>query len=150
LLAVAPGLAWSQNACDLNQDGVVNVVDVQLATNMYLGLIPCTATIDGPGVCNAIVVQRVITAATGGTCVVNHYVSLTWTASTTANATYNVYRSATPTGSYAKVNSALIAGTTYTDTTVQAGQTYYYAATAVVSNNESGYSNQVQVTVPSP
>ncbi len=151
LLAVVPGLAWSQSACDLNQDGVVNVVDVQWATNMYLGLIPCTAAINGPGVCNATVVQRVITAATGGTCVVDHYVSLTWTASTTPNVTYNVYRRVQPTDSYVKVNSAKITGTAYTDVGVTGGQTYYYAATAVdSSNNESGYSVPVQVTVPSP
>src|ERR1019366_1425804 len=38
-------------ACDLNHDGVNSVLDVQLAVNMSLGLIPCTANINGPGVC---------------------------------------------------------------------------------------------------
>lgn len=75
---------------------------------------------------------------------------LTWAASTTPNVTYNVYRSATQTGSYAKVNSAKMTGTAYTDVGVTGGQTYYYAATAVdSSNNESGYSVPVQVIVPS-
>jgi len=70
LLAIMPGLAWSQsNACDLNGDGTVNAADVQLAVNMDLGKAPCAANIDGAGVCNAAVVQRVINAALGGNCV---------------------------------------------------------------------------------
>jgi len=39
----------------------------------------------------------------------------------------------------------------YSDSTVQSGQTYYYATTAVDSSGaESGYSNKVQVSVPTP
>jgi hypothetical protein len=148
LLAVVPGLAWSQSACDLNQDGVVNVVDVQLGTNMYLGIVPCTAAINGPGVCNTTVRDRVIAAATGGTCVVDHYVSLTWTASTTPNVTYNVYRRILPTDPWTKVNSAPITGTAYNDVPVQSGQSYYYAATAVSGSQESAYSTAIQVAVP--
>jgi hypothetical protein len=45
LLAVAGQFAWSQNACDLSRDGAVDVVDVQLAINMTLGLVSCTANI---------------------------------------------------------------------------------------------------------
>jgi fibronectin type 3 domain-containing protein len=38
-----------------------------------------------------------------------------------------------------------------TDSTVEAGLTYYYAVTAVsTTGSESGYSNQVQVTIPTP
>src|SRR5579871_1782430 len=81
-----------------------------------------------------------------------HSVSLSWTASTSTNISgYNVYRSNTSGGPYTKVNGSLITSTSYTDTTVQAGQTYYYVATAVnTSNVESSYSNQAQATVPSP
>jgi hypothetical protein len=81
-----------------------------------------------------------------------HYVSLSWAASTSTNISgYNVYRSSTSGGPYTKVNGSLITSTSYTDTTVQAGQTYYYVATAVNSSNiESSYSNQAQATVPSP
>lgn len=56
--------------CDLNADKVTNVIDVQLAVNMTLGLINCTAQINGSNVCNATTVQRVVTAALGGSCVV--------------------------------------------------------------------------------
>lgn len=153
LLALVPGLAWPQNACDLNQDGTVNIVDVQLITNMTLGKLACTANIVAPGVCNEEVVQRVKDAALGGTCVTGHTVSLSWTASTSANVTgYNIYRGTASGGPYAtKLNSSPVVGTSYTDSTAQAGQTYYYVATAVdSSSSESAYSNQAQAVVPSP
>jgi hypothetical protein len=56
-------------ACDLNNDGVVSVLDVQLVVNMSLGLIPCTANINGQGVCEVTTIQRVVNAALGGACV---------------------------------------------------------------------------------
>jgi len=58
------------SACDLNGDGTVNVQDTQLAVNMSLSLIPCTANINGPGVCNSVTISRVVTASLGGACVV--------------------------------------------------------------------------------
>jgi hypothetical protein len=83
-----------------------------------------------------------------------HDVILSWTASTTAGVVgYNVYRGTTSGGPYpTELNSAPINGTTYTDETVQAGQTYYYVVTAVASNDvtQSADSNQVSATVPSP
>ena len=138
------------NACDLNADGTVNVLDVQLAINMYLGLVPCTADIDTLDVCNSDVVNAVVTAALGGACVVStHSVALSWTASTTSNvAGYNIYRSATSGGTYTKLNTSLVVPTSYTDSSVQAGHTYFYVATAVdTSGNESVYSSPAQQAV---
>jgi hypothetical protein len=57
------------SACDLNFDGVVSVLDAQLAVNMSLGTTPCTANINGPGVCEVTTIQRVVNAALGGPCV---------------------------------------------------------------------------------
>jgi hypothetical protein len=55
--------------CDLNDDGVVNVVDIQLEVNATLGLRACGAgDLNGDGVCNSIDVQRVINAALGLPC----------------------------------------------------------------------------------
>lgn len=51
------------SACDLNGDGVVNSLDVQLAMQESLGASPCTVT-----VCNVVMVQDVINAANGGPC----------------------------------------------------------------------------------
>jgi hypothetical protein len=55
--------------CDLNDDGVVNVVDVQIEIDATLGLVACGAgDLNGDGVCNAADVQRVIQAALGQPC----------------------------------------------------------------------------------
>src|ERR1039457_884197 len=58
--------AQALNACDLNGDGLVNVLDVQLAANMVLSLAPCTANVIGTGECNIVVIQRVVNAAVAG------------------------------------------------------------------------------------
>jgi fibronectin type 3 domain-containing protein len=80
-----------------------------------------------------------------------HSVSLSWAASTSTVVGYNVYRGGTSGGPYTKINSALESSTNYTDSSVQAGQTYYYVATAVDSTGaESAYSSQVQAVIPSP
>lgn len=80
-----------------------------------------------------------------------HIVDLSWQASTSAVAGYNVYRGTVSGGPYTKVNSSLLSSTNYMDATVQAGQTYYYVATAVdSSNDESAYSAQTSAVVPSP
>lgn len=248
------------NACDLNADGVVNVLDVNRSVSMTLGQSPCTATVTGPGVCTVVTVQRVVNASLpGGSCVVSgivapvqatalscapsnfsaagtstctgtlsgaapsggltvslssnssavavpgsilaasgastfafaaavgsvtasqtavitasanggsptatltltasqappvsHSVTLGWVASTSPNiAGYNVYRGTASGGPYStRANSSVVAGLTYTDATVLAGQTYYYVLTAVdTSGNESGYSTQVAATIPTP
>jgi hypothetical protein len=80
-----------------------------------------------------------------------HSVALSWNASTSTIAGYNVYRGGVSGGPYTKLNTVLDATTNYTDTSVQGGQTYYYAVTAVGgSGTESAYSNQVQAVIPSP
>jgi fibronectin type 3 domain-containing protein len=63
---------------------------------------------------------------------------------------YNMYRSSQSGFGYVRLNSVLISGTTYSDDTVEAGQTYYYVCTAVnTAELESGFSNEVPHTVPS-
>jgi hypothetical protein len=81
-----------------------------------------------------------------------HYVLLSWTASASSDVVgYNVYRGSMSGGPYTIVNPSLVAGTTFTDSTVAAGQTYYYVCTAVdSSNNQSTYSDEAAATVPSP
>lgn len=78
------------------------------------------------------------------------WVTLSWTASTSSVAGYNVYRSTVSGGPYTIIlNSSLVAGLSYTDSTVQAGVTYYYVVAAVsASGVESSYSNQASATVP--
>src|SRR2546422_508024 len=80
-----------------------------------------------------------------------HIVDLSWTASTSIVAGYNIYRGTVSGGPYTRINASLEPATLYTDSAVQAGQTYYYVTTAVdASGVESGYSNVVQAVVPTP
>lgn len=85
-----------------------------------------------------------------GTISNGHTVDLSWKASTSRTVIgYNVYRGNTSGGPYWKINSVLNASTLYTDTSVNAGHTYYYVTTAVNSKDkESSYSKQVQATIP--
>src|SRR5207302_11235872 len=81
--------------------------------------------------------------------VVTHSASLTWTASTSIVVGYNVYGGTTSGGPYTRLNSSPNVTTTYIDSSVLSGQTYYYVVTAVDSNNvESVYSNQVTAVIP--
>jgi hypothetical protein len=91
-------------------------------------------------------------ALTGsGTAPVQHTVNLFWDASSSSLTGYNVYRGEQSGGPYTKINTTPVAGTTYTDSSVQAGQTYYYVTTSVGTDGmESGYSNQGTAVVPTP
>jgi Cep192 domain 4/Abnormal spindle-like microcephaly-assoc'd, ASPM-SPD-2-Hydin len=84
-----------------------------------------------------------------GTQASSHTVALSWTASTSTVAGYNVYRGTQSGGPYAKLNSSLLASTNYTDAGVVSGTTYYYVATAVDSSNvESAYSTPATAAIP--
>ena len=78
-----------------------------------------------------------------------HSATLNWVASTSVVTGYYVYRGTVDGGPYTLLTSSPVAGLTYADTTVQSGQTYYYVTTSVDSSgNQSGFSNQVQATIP--
>jgi fibronectin type 3 domain-containing protein len=77
----------------------------------------------------------------------NAQVALTWSASTGATS-YNVKRSTVNGSGYATVSSP--AGTSYTNTGLTNGTTYYYVVTAVSANGESGNSAQVSATPSAP
>ena len=66
-LAIAGGTALATVPGDVNGDGVVNAIDVQLVINAALGIdvSPAEPDINGDGVVNAIDVQLVINAALG-------------------------------------------------------------------------------------
>jgi hypothetical protein len=57
--------------CDLNDDGLINAVDVQLVVNAALGLRACGAgDLNGDGVCDSTDIQRIVRAALGQGCLV--------------------------------------------------------------------------------
>src|SRR5262249_10119281 len=71
-----------------------------------------------------------------GAGVKEHWVTLTWKASTSKGVIgYDVYRGVHSGGPYTLLNAAPVAGTTYEDATVQAGQTYYYVVRTVKSDH---------------
>jgi len=86
-----------------------------------------------------------------GTAASQHEVVLSWTDNGSGITGYNIYRGSASSGPYTKINPALNSGTSYTDTTVQAGTTYYYTTTAVSTGGmESQDSNVVKAVIPSP
>jgi fibronectin type 3 domain-containing protein len=83
-------------------------------------------------------------------CQTQYSVSLSWSPSTSGVVGYNLYRGTQVGGPYStKLNSSLISTTSYTDSCVQSGTTYYYVSTSVNSKNiESAYSNQASAAIP--
>jgi len=83
---------------------------------------------------------------------VGHVVTLSWTASTSTVASYNIYSAAVSGGPYQKMGS-ISSGVccTYIDLNTIAGNTYYFVVTAVDSaGNESAYSNETSAVIPTP
>ncbi|MGD0905956.1 MAG: immunoglobulin domain-containing protein [Candidatus Acidiferrales bacterium] len=123
------------------QTATLNVTFTPSATGSVTGSVTVTS--------NATNSPSTISLTGTGVQPVSHSVTLSWTASTSAVSGYNVYRSSVSGGPYTKLNSSLVTTTSYTDATVQAGQTYYYVVTSVDSSgNESAYSTEVSATVP--
>jgi hypothetical protein len=73
--------------------------------------------------------------------------SLSWSASTSATA-YAVQRATTSGGPYNQVATSSV--TTYTDTSVSNGTTYYYVVTASNSSGQSSSSSQASATPTAP
>jgi hypothetical protein len=81
----------------------------------------------------------------------SHSADLTWSPSHDIVIGYNVYRGARTGGPYSKINPVLDASTSFTDSTVQGGATYYFVVTAVnAANQESTTSNELKIMVPTP
>jgi fibronectin type 3 domain-containing protein len=78
-----------------------------------------------------------------------HSVDLSWTASTSHVSGYRVYVSAVSGGPYTLLTKGLVKGTTYTDTNVKSGKTYYYMVTSVDANGaESVASKEFTAKIP--
>jgi len=79
-----------------------------------------------------------------------HTATLSWNASSSSNVVgYYIYR-APASGQYSsKLNSSPNQTTTFVDSSVLSGQTYYYVVTAIdVNMMESFYSNEVSASIP--
>jgi hypothetical protein len=96
-------------------------------------------------------VNSPVTIALSGTGVSSstHSVALSWTASSSSVAGYNVYVSPSSAGPYSLLNSSPVPNTSYVDTNVLAGDTYYFRITSVsTSYQESAPSATVQAVIP--
>ncbi len=125
------GMAIGTNYAFRTEQATVAALDT-INVNAFVG----TATL-----CNVVVTPVVLP----------HRVMLNWTPPTGIVVDgYNLYRGSTAGGPYAKVNSALLTGTVYTDTGVVAGGTYFYVATSSLLGTESVYSNEASGTIPTP
>jgi IPT/TIG domain len=80
-----------------------------------------------------------------------HSVSISWDVSASTNAAYyKVYRGTVSGGPYTQLGTNIVA-TSYSDSTVQSGVTYYYVTTAVsTAGLESIFSNQFKGVIPTP
>jgi hypothetical protein len=91
----------------------------------------------------------VISLTGAGAAPVSHSVALSWTPSSSSFEGFNVYRGTISGGPYTKVNAALTSTTSYADSSVASGQTYYYVTTEVGSTGmESSYSNEASAVIP--
>ncbi|MFQ5638544.1 MAG: S8 family serine peptidase [bacterium] len=72
-------------------------------------------------------------------------IDLRWTASSTPNVRYHVYRSTTAGGPYTLIDSG-IKKTKYTDKKLDVPVTYFYVVTAVDGPDESAFSNEASAT----
>jgi hypothetical protein len=94
----------------------------------------------------ALPLAPVTLAAVAGT----NQVALNWVSGGTSNVTYSIYRGPNPGGAYSLIASNQ-PSTSYLDTAVLAGTTYYYVATARDGfANESPNSNEASATPVSP
>lgn len=84
-----------------------------------------------------------------GVAAVSHSVALSWSPSPSTVVGYNAYTAAQSGGPYTRMTSTPDAATSYTDSNVQAGQTYFFVVTAVDSSNmESANSAEVSALIP--
>ena len=136
--------SWAQTtSCDVNSDGSVNVVDVQLLIDMEIGAITCAANIGGVLQCSDAARQVVVKAVLGQGC---HFIQLSWTASTSSGVTgYNIYRgTASGAESARAINTGgPVTGTSFTDVNTVSGTTYYYVVKATNGSNESPPSTEI-------
>lgn len=80
-----------------------------------------------------------------------HAANLAWDAGGANISSYVVYRASVPGGPYTRLTLTPIATPSYSDTSVEAGQVYFYVVTAIsIGGVESLFSNETKATVPSP
>lgn len=125
------------------QSLTVNVAFLPVAAGLITGQLSVSSNATSGGT---------LVIALGATGAIPYLVGLTWVPPATSTdpvAGYNVYRTTGGNATYQLLNSAVNLASTYTDSTVQDGQTYAYYVTSVDSSGiESTPSNIFDVTIP--
>jgi hypothetical protein len=124
---------------------------VRTSTTTPAGTYNASVTATGGGLTKTLpVTVKVGTPAPGSS---GHLVSVSFSPSSTANVTYNIYRCSGSTcsqsGNFSRQNVSAVTVSPYPDAAVVSGVTYYYAVKAVDGNGlESAMSNVGVATVP--
>ncbi|PYG90128.1 hypothetical protein LY28_00008 [Ruminiclostridium sufflavum DSM 19573] len=122
----------------------INVTALAYSTSTMRSLVICELEMMGPATASVLAPTNL--AAVPG----NAKVDLSWTATTTTGtAIYNVKRATTAGGPYTTIASN-VTETTYTDTAVTNGTTYYYVVSAVIDEVESPNSNEASAMPTEP
>jgi hypothetical protein len=88
-------------------------------------------------------------SGTGTAASANHSATVSWDNGDPTAISYTVYRSGVSGGPYAPLNASPLSVTTYTDSSVSAGSTYFYVVTeSNAAGVESQFSSEVSATVP--
>jgi Abnormal spindle-like microcephaly-assoc'd, ASPM-SPD-2-Hydin len=125
------------------QTATLNITFTPASTGTQSGSITVASNSQNP----SITVALQATGVPAG----DHLAALSWSSVGAPAVGYFIYRGTATGGPYTRLNTAADANTTYTDSAVSAGQSYYYVVTAVGSNGvESSYSNEAVGTIPSP
>ena len=82
---------------------------------------------------------------------VPYAVEVNWGPSPSTVVGYNVYRGSLSGGPYVRINSAVQPGTSYIDSAIQAGQTYFYVVKAIDADFvESDPTDEAVAIIPTP
>jgi hypothetical protein len=139
---------------------VANSPDPSVRWSTTVGTISATGLLSIPLVASDISIIATATSAADPTKVAHAYITvvvpvapprvdLSWKSNLSGSTvSYSVYRSTMHGGPY-ELEASAVRNVTYTDSTVQAGNTYYYVATAVAgSGSESAYSTEAIIFIP--
>ena len=138
--SVASGIGGATIAA--GQSATMNVIFAPQATGSVTGKVTVSS--------NANNSPNSVTTLGIGVSSAAHFVTLNWSpSSATGVIGYYVYRSTISGGSFTRITSSPTSGSSYTDTEVVSGETYYYEVTALSSSGaESSRSSQVAALIP--